>query len=184
MNPQHSLMKKYLVISVLLSLFSLSFAQSPKAVRLFEKGKKAMKEGFLIDATVQFTDAISLYSAYATAYDLRGRCFQRIGEATHAQQDFAKAASLDPSLIVPLVRMIDLGKQAQDWQSVMKYARMIYDNHPENQCPAMYEMGAAHDQLAAQTEASEWYHTFLEANCEGMEEQAGKARARVAELDK
>lgn len=172
------------MICVLLSVASVSFSQSGKATRLFEKGKKAMNEGFLIDATVQFTDAISVYPAYATAYDLRGRCFQRIGEATHAQQDFAKAASLDPGLIVPLVRMIDLGKQAQDWQSVMKYAQLIYDHHPENQCPAMYEIGAAYDQLQALTEAREWYQAFLEANCEGMDEQAGKAQARVAALDK
>lgn len=78
---------KTIVFIFITLLLNTSFAQSPKAQELFEKGVQQNKAGYLIKAVTLLTEAIALNPDYADAYYQRGLSFKGMGNKSYFIKD-------------------------------------------------------------------------------------------------
>jgi tetratricopeptide (TPR) repeat protein len=102
----------------LLTLFSFlcitGFCLSKKALKFYQKGKKAFENHLLVEATAQFTQAINQIEKYAAAYVDRGRSYLGMNKVDRAVKDFEKCLKIDPALMVPKYQLSsDLQKKEQ-----------------------------------------------------------------------
>ena len=129
-----------LYIAAIIGLLSMSHTavgQSKAAEDIFMNGKEAFEEHLYIEAIVQFTDALSVFTDYALAYDYRGRSYMGIGNTSRAIEDFEKSLILSPELMPPKINLMKLYENKGDFKSGIRIANLMMQHNPDNRFPAL-----------------------------------------------
>lgn len=114
-------------------VFSTSLvAQNKKALKYFTKAEAAVENRKLIQATVDFTNAISHYPAYAEAYHLRGRAFIEMGQQAAGIKDLKEAIRLDSMEMMPYVILVKQLKYNNTIEEAFTYLDAMAASNPDN----------------------------------------------------
>ncbi|GAB5555336.1 MAG: hypothetical protein Sapg2KO_49270 [Saprospiraceae bacterium] len=111
---------------------SAAYAQNKKALKYFAKAEAAVKDRKLIQASVDFTKAISHYSEYAEAYYQRGRTFIEIGQQAAGIKDLKEAIRLDSMEMMPYVILVKQLKYNKATEEAFSYLDAMAASNPDN----------------------------------------------------
>jgi tetratricopeptide (TPR) repeat protein len=91
------------------------------AVKLFDLGSRALKQGKFSDAAKDFESAVKIYPEYAESWLNLGRARVSLGSIGPARDAFVKAAELDPQMSGPPAELGLLAARDNDLMAAAKY---------------------------------------------------------------
>lgn len=153
-----------LLIPIFALLFSMTCnAHSNKAVKHYNKGVEYNKTGKLVEASIEFTNAISIYPDYAQAYYQRSLSFKGMGQTEHARKDSMKAIHLGIKNINPYLTQIKHYKSTKQYISAILITKKMMRAMPENSVGAYYDQGLIYEEMLEHQNAIIAYKKSLQS---------------------
>lgn len=172
-------MKSLFLSSIMLFQFAFfatpTFSQSKKAVKLYEKGEKAMKTYHYVKASVEFTNAIAISPNYADAYYQRALCFVGMRRTEAAIKDFASCVDLEPQNIPAYLNIIFHYKALQQYDNALAYIDKLAENSPANLGGSYYQRALCYEEMKEKQKAIDYYQKAMEAFKADTETDLSKA---------
>ena len=183
-------MNSQFLINILILLFAFfatpTFSQSKKAVKLYEKGLKAMKTHHYVQASVDFTKAIATSPNYSEAYYQRALSFLGLNRREAAIKDFATCIELDPAYIAAYLNIIYHCKAIHQYEKALSYIDKLAENAPNNLGGAYYQRAICYEEMQDKQQAIFNYTKaieFFEADTEtDLSEAIQECKDKIAAL--
>ena len=103
----------------------------PKDARKeFEKALQEIQRNRPNPARQHLEKAVSLYHAYAAAWNELGRLHLSSGDGAKAAEAFEKAIAIDPEYVPPYLNLATLQLQNEEWQGAMDIAGRVLQLDP------------------------------------------------------
>lgn len=108
--------------------------QAPKdAVKAYEKGLAAAKNGKLDDARGYFEKAVKIYPTYAPAWFRLGAVLQAENQKDAARSSYTQATTIDAKFLPPYLSLALLAYEGGNWPDVLTLTGHILEQDPLNQ---------------------------------------------------
>ena len=105
--------------------------KAPKdALKEYEKGIDAKKDGKLEEAQQHFEDAVKLYPKYTSAWYQLGTVLQKEKQKDDAHAAFVQATITDNKFLPPYLALASLEAEAANWKDVLKLTGHVVDLEP------------------------------------------------------
>jgi tetratricopeptide (TPR) repeat protein len=156
-------MYKKVILIIFLLIPIITQAQTRKAKRAFAKGQIAAEKYQYVGASVHFTQAISLDSAYTKAYFQRGLSFINMGQVDAGIKDLQKTIDQDPNNINYHITLIAILKKMQKYHLALDATDQMERHHTQDNMGAIYyERGDCYHFLQDTANAKSNYTKALE----------------------
>ena len=114
------------------TLNAAAYKAPTDAVRAYQKGLAAERNGKLPDASKDFDKAVKIYPKYVYAWFQLGLVLQKQKLNDPARNAFLQAANLDPKFLLPFMELASLAFAEHNWPEVLKFTGHILDLDPVN----------------------------------------------------
>lgn len=163
---------------------TISFAQSPEARQLYDRGYQQIQKGILIDASVLFTEALAIDPEYADAYYQRGLSFLGMGREKHAIKDFTRATGLGIQQLDPYLRLIKWHTNRRQLPAALIVTDQVIAHMPENAAGGYWDKGKIYEQMNKKQLAVAAYEAALTALDSDNADFANVIKARIDVLNR
>jgi tetratricopeptide (TPR) repeat protein len=107
---------------------------APKAaIRAYEKGIAAEKNGKPADARKYFEQAVQIYPKYASAWFKLGSVLQKEHEYDDASAAYLQATAINTKFLPPYLSLAAIAYELGNWKDVLQFTGHILDLDPLNQ---------------------------------------------------
>ena len=107
--------------------------KAPKdALRAYEKGLAAEKNGKLDNAREYFEKAVQIYPTYAHAWFRLGAVLQAENQKDAARSAYTRATTIDAKFLPPYLSLASLAYEARNWPDVLALTGHILEQDPLN----------------------------------------------------
>lgn len=107
--------------------------RAPKdALKAYQKGVEAQKNGNLVLAQQSFENAVKLYPKYASAWFQLGNVLQREDQNTAARTAYVTASESDNKFLPPYLALSVFAYRANDWDQLLNLTNHILQLDPLN----------------------------------------------------
>jgi len=100
------------------------------ALKEYEKGIDAKKDGKLEEAQQHFEDAVKLYPKYTSAWYQLGTVLQKEKQKDDAHAAFVQATITDNKFLPPYLSLASLEAEAANWKDVLTLTGHVVDLEP------------------------------------------------------
>jgi len=107
------------------------------AIREYEKGLKAERNGRLPDARQYFNKAVEIYPKYAIAWFQLGAVLQNLAQKDAARKAYTQATTIDTRFLPPYLSLASMAYETGNWTEVLNLTRHIMDLDPLNDSAAV-----------------------------------------------
>lgn len=108
--------------------------KAPKdALKAYEKGLAAEKNGKLDNARGYFEKAVEIYPSYAPAWFRLGTVLQAENQKDAAHSAYTQATTIDAKFLPPYLSLALLAYEGGNWPDVLTFAGHILEQDPLNQ---------------------------------------------------
>ena len=106
---------------------------APKdAVKAYEKGSEAERNGQLANARKYFEQAVQIYPEYASAWFKLGSVLQKDHQNEVARKAYLQATTINPKFVPPYLFLAEMAYDAQNWTEVLQFTGRILELDPLN----------------------------------------------------
>jgi outer membrane protein assembly factor BamD (BamD/ComL family) len=106
---------------------------APKdAVKAYEKGSEAEKNGQLANARKYFEQAVQIYPEYASAWFKLGSILQKDHQNEAARKAYMQATTINPKFVPPYLFLAEMAVDSQNWTEVLQFTGRIFELDPLN----------------------------------------------------
>jgi len=107
--------------------------RAPKdAIKAYEKGMSAARDGKSADAEKYFEKAVQIYPKYSNAWYELGVVRQTVNDRDGAKAAFAEAAQTSKKFLAPYLKLAEMAFVAKDWAEVLRLTEHIIEVDPLN----------------------------------------------------
>lgn len=108
--------------------------KAPKdAVKAYEKGIEAERNGKLAIARKYFEQAVQIYPKYASAWYKLGSVLQQDHQYDPARTAYLQATTINPRFLPPYLFLAAIAFDSQNWEEVLQFTSHILALDPLNQ---------------------------------------------------
>jgi tetratricopeptide (TPR) repeat protein len=106
---------------------------APKdAVKAYEKGSEAERNGQLANARKYFEQAVQIYPEYASAWFKLGSILQKDHQNEAARKAYMQATTINPKFVPPYLFLAEIAVDSQNWTEVLQFTGRILELDPLN----------------------------------------------------
>lgn len=127
-------------------VFGVAYAGS-SADDLYQQAVEYNQQGFLVEASVLLTEAISLDGSQARYYYQRGLSLVGMDQLEAGMQDFKSAVNLKSTELKAYLKLISYDMEKSRYQAVLITTDQLLANLPEQAAGAYYDQGRAYEAM-------------------------------------
>ena len=107
--------------------------RAPKdALKAYQRGLEAQKNGKLVEARKHYETAVHLYPSYESAWYRLGTVFQKQNDKDSARNALTRATAINSKYMPAYLSLASMAFDAQDWPDVLKFTSHILEIDPLN----------------------------------------------------
>jgi hypothetical protein len=106
---------------------------APKdAIKAYEKGSEAERNGQLANARKYFEQAVQIYPEYASAWFKLGSVLQKDHQNEVARKAYLQATTINPKFVAPYLFLAEMAVDSKNWTEVLQFTGRIFELDPLN----------------------------------------------------
>lgn len=109
------------------TLSAIPYKAPPNALRAYEKGVEAEKNGKADEARTYFQQALEIYPNYVSAWFQLGAVFEKQNLKDSARAAYTRATAIDTRFVPPYLSLAAMAFEAQNWTGVLQFTRHVID---------------------------------------------------------
>lgn len=115
-----------------LTLSATPYNAPKDAVKAYEKGSEAERNGQLANARKYFGQAVQIYPEYASAWFKLGSVLQKDHQYEAARKAYIQATTINPKFVPPYLFLAEMAVDARNWTEVLEFTGRIFELDPLN----------------------------------------------------
>jgi Tetratricopeptide repeat len=114
------------------TLSAIPYRAPKDALKAYQRGLEAQKNGKLVEARKHYETAVHLYPSYESAWYRLGTVLKKQNDNDAARNAFTRATTINTKYLPPYLSLAEMAFDANTWPDVLKFTGHILDLDPLN----------------------------------------------------